>query len=388
MELSMEWPSMVISLESLEPLSPDNFDNDQIATDVDKLSRSELAGKLLDHFDGIQEEESDPFGWYTHEKAIPIFESLPSPPYKIDLKPPTPANVYLDSTTINAGDYEPEPAQQPPLYHSCSLFEPDAYNPLPSFYSSLSPSQHFDAAPAVVPLAQPSPPVANAASYTFGDVKDECEPAPSDGSKTEWLKRETLTPPDSPKEEEILKMLEDFEPELQNLVAASGDQFETFTAPPPTFEQQPTSCASPAAHSDDGGSSCSRATSPFDVSDDPEWTPPARQSARVTSRRSSSSKHSTAARSTSAAAAKRRSTKPYSKSGAEDRRERKKEQNKNAATRYRLKKKAEVEEVKLEEHQLEKYNAKLWKEVEELGREIRYLKSLMREVYRKKGLIK
>lgn len=52
----MEWPSMVISLESLQPLSPDNFDNDQIATDVDKLSRSELAGKLLDHFDGIQEE--------------------------------------------------------------------------------------------------------------------------------------------------------------------------------------------------------------------------------------------------------------------------------------------------------------------------------------------
>lgn len=56
MELSLEWPSAVISFESLRPLSPDHSEGERIATDVDKLSRSELAKKLLEHFDGIQQE--------------------------------------------------------------------------------------------------------------------------------------------------------------------------------------------------------------------------------------------------------------------------------------------------------------------------------------------
>lgn len=277
-------------------------------------------------------------------------------------------------------------------YQSSSILAPDTYNPLPSFYSSLSAAQPFEPAPAVVPLAQPSPSMANSigevASYTFGDVKDECEPAAAPAnSNTEWLKRETLTPPDSPKEAAILKILEEIESaELETLMGGAN---QLISLGSPSFIQEPAPCASPATYTDDDDvSSCSHASSPREAFDDPEWTPPARQSARVSGRRTSTSKYVTTPKIISTAAAKQRSTKPYSKPGAEERRERKKEQNKNAATRYRLKKKAEVEEVKQEEQLLEENNLKLQKEVDELCREIRYLKSLMRDVYRRKGLIK
>ena len=56
----MEWPPAISSLEPLRPLSPDVFDQDDIA-DLGisvgrKLSRSEIAGKLLDHLDELNSE--------------------------------------------------------------------------------------------------------------------------------------------------------------------------------------------------------------------------------------------------------------------------------------------------------------------------------------------
>lgn len=81
-------------------------------------------------------------------------------------------------------------------------------------------------------------------------------------------------------------------------------------------------------------------------------------------------------------------TKPYSRPGIEEKRMRKKEQNKSAATRYRQKKKAEIEEILSEEKGLEEKNADLQVKISDLSREIKYLKGLMRDLFRAKGLMK
>lgn len=76
---------------------------------------------------------------------------------------------------------------------------------------------------------------------------------------------------------------------------------------------------------------------------------------------------------------------PYSR-GQEslNRKEKKKLQNKNAAIRYRQKKKAESESVKGEEDILAKHNAELRDKVDQISREIKYMKDLMAEVYKAK----
>ncbi|CAG5025582.1 unnamed protein product [Parnassius apollo] len=79
--------------------------------------------------------------------------------------------------------------------------------------------------------------------------------------------------------------------------------------------------------------------------------------------------------------------KPYSRN-VDDRRSRKKEQNKNAATRYRQKKKAEIEVLLNEEQQLRQRHTELGDKCSDLQREIRYLKGLMRDLFKAKGLIK
>lgn len=88
----------------------------------------------------------------------------------------------------------------------------------------------------------------------------------------------------------------------------------------------------------------------------------------------------------------RRATRRTSKSrikgeSLEDKKLRKKEQNKNAATRYRLKKKAEVHEILREEEAYRKEKEKLEAKVLDLQNEIKYLKGLMRELFKAKGLI-
>lgn len=72
---------------------------------------------------------------------------------------------------------------------------------------------------------------------------------------------------------------------------------------------------------------------------------------------------------------------------SEDKKSRKKEQNKNAATRYRQKKKAECEVVMGEEKELQDKNDELQVKCADIQREIKYLKSLMRDLYRAKGIL-
>ena len=63
---------------------------------------------------------------------------------------------------------------------------------------------------------------------------------------------------------------------------------------------------------------------------------------------------------------------------------RKREQNKDAATRYRIKKREEQELVEKELNGLEKDNVELKEKVTSLSKEIEYLKNLMLEVYKTK----
>ncbi|CAH3169824.1 unnamed protein product [Porites evermanni] len=65
-------------------------------------------------------------------------------------------------------------------------------------------------------------------------------------------------------------------------------------------------------------------------------------------------------------------------------RKRKREQNKDAATRYRIKKREEQEAVQSELSGLEKENVDLKDQVSSLSKEIEYLKNLMLEVYKTK----
>lgn len=71
----------------------------------------------------------------------------------------------------------------------------------------------------------------------------------------------------------------------------------------------------------------------------------------------------------------------------EDRQSRKKEQNKTAANRYRLKKKAEIEILLDEERELQIQNDKLSKQYDEVRREASYIKRLLRVAFEAKGIL-
>lgn len=71
----------------------------------------------------------------------------------------------------------------------------------------------------------------------------------------------------------------------------------------------------------------------------------------------------------------------------EEKKSRKKEQNKNAATRYRIKKKQEVEVIMDEEKILMDRNKKLTVAYKDTKREVKYLKSLLRDLFKARGFI-
>lgn len=117
------------------------------------------------------------------------------------------------------------------------------------------------------------------------------------------------------------------------------------------------------------GASCISAD---DSTDDPDWSlETERRSLKQTVHDSSKHRH-----------------KPYSRSSLEDKKVRKKEQNKNAATRYRQKKKQEIKEIQGEERELAEHNEKLKEKMKSLQQEIGYLKGFMREVFKAKGFLK
>lgn len=71
----------------------------------------------------------------------------------------------------------------------------------------------------------------------------------------------------------------------------------------------------------------------------------------------------------------------------EEKKYRKKEQNKNAATRYRQKKKVEIEVILTEEQKLAEKNRRLMGIYKETHREVKYLKSLLHDLFKARGFI-
>lgn len=125
---------------------------------------------------------------------------------------------------------------------------------------------------------------------------------------------------------------------------------------------------SPSSPCSSGGSCISA----DDSTDDPDWSlETERRSLKQIVHDSSKHRH-----------------KPYSRSSVEDKKVRKKEQNKNAATRYRQKKKQEIKEIQGEERELAEHNEKLKEKMKSLQQEIGYLKGFMREVFKAKGFLK
>lgn len=137
-----------------------------------------------------------------------------------------------------------------------------------------------------------------------------------------------------------------------------------------SFSEAGSVSSSSCPMSDASSSYCGSA---YSRDQDDEWSPA-----------SSTKKNSTSKVSGGGVSKKR--TRPYGR-GIEDKKSRKKEQNKNAATRYRQKKKAEIEEILIVENQLKEKNEGLKSKSADIGREIRYLKSLMREICKAKGLL-
>uniref|UniRef100_A0A1I8QEL1 BZIP domain-containing protein n=2 Tax=Stomoxys calcitrans TaxID=35570 RepID=A0A1I8QEL1_STOCA len=130
-------------------------------------------------------------------------------------------------------------------------------------------------------------------------------------------------------------------------------------------------------------SSISGPPSQADYTDD-EWQPSSGSCSPLPLHHHAESSSESCSGSSSPVPTKKR-TRPYGR-GVEDRKIRKKEQNKNAATRYRQKKKLEMEYILIEEQELNKRHEELKLQLAERKREAKYLRTLIREFYSKKKI--
>ncbi|XP_034475177.1 activating transcription factor of chaperone isoform X3 [Drosophila innubila] len=143
---------------------------------------------------------------------------------------------------------------------------------------------------------------------------------------------------------------------------------------PTNWQQYNDDCESQASSSLGSSSNSDSSITGSSVADvDEEWLPETSSSSPA---HTIEEAQSTAA---SPSSTKKR-TRTYGR-GVEDRKIRKKEQNKNAATRYRQKKKIEMEHVLGEEQQLIEANDELRRTLAERRNESRYLRQLIREFY-------
>ncbi|KAL1129200.1 hypothetical protein AAG570_013730 [Ranatra chinensis] len=350
--------------QSPEQCAPDYWDIDRLLEETpvpygeDTITgdRAEIATKLLQDLDALVKEEDQQFpDWFEEKSNLPIFEVLPS--------------LICDGN----GSIIDQQQQQ-----FCDVSLLKQQQPVLTSLDYQQPQQHYH-------LTQGLDLVDGFPSPIFVPVVE------SDTSQLlqefENVLSETLTPPDSPREEDILTLLQGMNEssDLDALVASRVDN---------AYVKAGSSGAnSPGCASACGGEESDFSTPASDSGcEDPDWLPSGTESPRddpdwVI--------HKTPGHTTGGPAPKRKKTAsggraPYSRSGAgpDERKQRKKEQNKNAATRYRQKKKAEVEGILDEEKGLKSKNEELKLKVTDLQREIKYLKSLMRDVFRAKGLIK
>ena len=199
---------------------------------------------------------------------------------------------------------------------------------------------------------------------------EECFESVTESTVQENLLTEIVLPRSLPKPE-MTSVDEILMNAAMELDPCDTDTDVSFGSPSSTTT---TTTSTSSSESKSGGSCSSRE----EESDDPEWMPKSKVSTskKICSKgfKSSSSRRGSGGGGCGG-------------SNQDDRRQRKKEQNKCAATRYRLKKKAEIYEILKKEEELKRAKVKLEEKVFEMKNEIKCLKGLMRDLFKAKGLI-
>ncbi|XP_022198612.2 G-box-binding factor 3 isoform X2 [Nilaparvata lugens] len=338
-------------------------------------TRAEAAQKLLNDLDEWIKEE--PFSdWYEEKIDLPIFEELET------VQPPPPAPL-LQPTPLIARRCDV------PAYPKMAV-PTGVHLPYPTKMSSATPVYPKMAAPVYPKMVTPVYPTKMAATVALIGGQPQQQQHPSLIQEFDFVlshhnhhQEQMLTPPESPTEvRQAETMLQDMPTEeldelvrirVESLVEGGDDSCSSYS---PEREGEECSMSSEGEGEGCGSHSPAPSSSMEDSGyDDPEWSPQTNAGCGPTASQSKRSRRQS-------------DKKPYSRPPPEEKRQRKKEQNKNAATRYRLKKKAEIEEILGEERELMDKNQQLKTDVGELQREIKYLKSLMREMLRRKKVIK
>ncbi|KAK0181988.1 hypothetical protein PV327_000163 [Microctonus hyperodae] len=332
-------------------------------------SRAQIASKLLEQLDQWVKEE--PLSDWLEEKVESLFDEIPSPECgqnkpnipsiinnnNVKQQPPSTQLLLQEFETI-LGDVE-----------ACHQFYPTNNNS-----TTLTPPQSPSSSTTTEQL-----PIDTQLLVTLQPVVDDVQQfvyeQPGVNVNVSIVKSDSY----------LGQICGGWNAENVSLLPLAGDVASELAA----VDEYVRSCAedlSPSSPVTSSGASCS---SFEDSADDPDWT-----IGTSTSHSKSSSRSSSPNRSNKNDNNKQRNQrltknrhKPYSRPSIEDKKVRKKEQNKNAATRYRQKKKLEVTEIIGEEQELINYNDKLHNQVKDLKREIGYLKGLMRDLFKAKGLI-
>lgn len=351
--LLLEWKQEPVSPSSADEVSwvsddaalywtslGDNDGKPELASAVE--SKAEVAAKLLEDLEHLEDldqwiKEEEPFSTnWLEEKMLPIFEmGIPQPAaVKVEDTKPVAVpdtqsllkefeNVY-DVVELTHGALTPP--QSPPYeqQHVLTTLEPIAAQ---TVYVSVPVKQTIFTTPErVIPTSV-------AAAYT----------RPSISVQLEYI------PPATP------------QPDVAHELAVVDELVRTRVEDMVQCYEPSSPCDSSSSSSNFGDCSSS---------DDPEWIP---ETVDVLPQEVPSK-------------SSRKRSKPYSRN-VEEKKSRKKEQNKNAATRYRQKKKAEIAEIMEEERHLQKQNEELENNISDIQREIKYLKGLMRDLFKAKGLI-
>jgi len=288
----------------------------------------------------------EPFSDWLEEKIVlPIFEQLPIPENPIKSPPviyPTIVKAQHDNTQTLLQEFETVLGD----VEACHQIVPPTSSTLTPPQSPSQASKAINVDTQLLVTLQPVQTLfsTNQSIYNI-DVPSENPLCVSDASH-QWNADENVS-----------------------LCALNGDVAHELAVVDEYVRSHTKDIQSPSSPCTSSGGSC---ISTEDSIDDPDWSLESeRRSPKQSVYDSSRNRH-----------------KPYSQSCLEDKKVRKKEQNKNAATRYRQKKKQEIKEIQGEERELTEHNEKLKNQVKDLQREIGYLKGLMRDLFKAKGFLK
>lgn len=325
-------------------------------------TRAQVATKLLEELDEFIKEE--PFSDWLEEKInLPIFEGLPGPECgqnKAVVYPNLEKIHHQDTTQSLLQEFETVMGDVEACHYQISQPVISTLTPPQSPPPQAQPLKPVNEAHLLITLQ----PMQNAFVYPSQQTNnvDHQQQHQQQQQQQQSIPMEKSIP-------YIDQISEQWNAENLSLEPLGGDVARELAA----VDEYVRSCVedmSPSSPCTSSGASC---TSSEESVDDPDWIMENNHNHHTRKAPSSMSKS-------------RR--KPYSKAGVEDKKVRKKEQNKNAATRYRQKKKQEIKEILGEEQELVKHNEKLQEKVKDLQREIGYLKGLMRDLFKAKGFMK